>query len=40
MKLDTTFFKWFKFFIAIFKLFIQNFGDQEEVTELKKNGFE
>jgi len=39
MKLDSSFFRWLKFAIALFKLFVTNFGDDDEITELKKNGF-
>ena len=39
MKIEPSFFSWWRFVTAAIKLFIEIFGDQDSEAELKKNGF-
>jgi len=39
MILGNDFFRWFRFVIEIVKIFARIFGDDDDKTELDKNGF-
>lgn len=39
MKLGSDFFHWFRFFVEVVKVFAKIFGDDNDQSELKKNGF-
>lgn len=40
MQLGSDFFKWFKLLVAIIKLLIETFGNDNDKTELRKNHIE
>lgn len=40
MKLGSDFYKWFQAFVAIIKVIIEIFGDNDDHDELKKNGID